>query len=220
MKFLIFFIGLLLGTAAYGQTPDNHLKGKTINVIGDSYVRNHRRPYEETWHYLVAERNGMTYRNYGRNGNCIAFDRTKEGFGESMLSRYKEMNDTADYVLVIAGHNDAGMINNSADSLEIFRVSLHQFCEGLIEKYPTAKIAFVTPWHVDRDGFKEITEAIVEICGKYSIPVFNAAKESGIYVGSDEFRKIYFQGSNDTAHLNALGHERFYPRGLAFIMGL
>lgn len=220
MKFVLFVVSLLLGALAYGQAPDNHLKGKIINVIGDSYVRNHVRPFEESWHYLVAERNGMTYRNYGRNGNCVAFDRTKEGFGESMLSRYKEMNDTADYVLVIAGHNDAGMINNSADSLEIFKSCLHQLCEGLIEKYPTAKIAFVTPWHVNRPGFPEVTDAIIEICGEYSIPVLDASRESGIYVNNDEFRKIYFQGPKDTAHLNARGHERFYPRGLAFIMGL
>lgn len=220
MKLFLFFISMLLGVSAYAQTPDNHLKGKIINVIGDSYVRNHRRPYQEAWHSLVAERNGMTYRNYGRNGNCIAFDRTKEGFGESMLERYKEMNDTADYVLVIAGHNDADKIKNNPDSLEIFKTALHQLCEGLIGKFPTAKIAFVTPWHVNRPGFPQVTDAIVEICGEYSIPVFNAAKESGIYVGSDEFRKIYFQGPNDTAHLNAIGHERFYPRGLAFILGL
>lgn len=220
MKQILFLLSILIGTAACAQTPDNHLKGKIINVIGDSYVRNHKRPYQEAWHSLVAERNGMTYRNYGRNGNCIAFDRTKEGFGESMLTRYKEMNDTADYVIVIAGHNDADKIKDSSDSLKMFKTALHQLCEELIEKYPTAKIAFVTPWHVGRPGFPQVTEAIVEICGEYSIPVFNAAKESGIHVGNEAFRKIYFQRPDDTAHLNALGHERFYPRGLSFILGL
>lgn len=220
MKSFLFIISVLLGVSAFAQSPENHLKGKIINVIGDSYVRNHRRPYQEAWHSLVAERNGMVYRNYGRNGGCIAFDRSEEGFGESMLERYKQMNDTADYVLVIAGHNDAGKVNNNTDSLEMFKTALHQLCEGLIEKYPTAKIAFVTPWHVNRPGFVQVTDAIVEICGEYSIPVLNAAKESGIYVGNDAFRKIYFQGPNDTAHLNALGHERFYPKGLAFIRDL
>ena len=51
------------------------LYGKTINVIGDSYVKNHRRPYEESWHCLVAEKYKMKYRNYGRNGRCLVFDR-------------------------------------------------------------------------------------------------------------------------------------------------
>lgn len=211
---------MLLGVSSFAQTPENHLNGKIINVIGDSYVRNHKRPYQEAWHSLVAERNGMTYRNYGRNGGCIAFDRTDEGFGKSIIERYKEMNDTADYVIVIAGHNDAGKIKNNADSLGMFKAAMRQLCEGLIEKYPKAKIAFVTPWHVNRDGFVQVTDAIIEICGEYSIPVLNAAKESGIHVGNDAFRKVYFQGPNDTAHLNALGHERFYPKGLAFIRDL
>ena len=79
-KFLMFFILLLLDSnllLAGGVTPPGRnqqkqkvvknkkeqvdggivqapLYGKTINVIGDSYVKNHRRPYEEAWHYLVA----------------------------------------------------------------------------------------------------------------------------------------------------------------------
>lgn len=49
------------------------LYGKAINVIGDSYMKNHRCPYEETWHYLVAEKYKMNYRNYSRNGRCLVF---------------------------------------------------------------------------------------------------------------------------------------------------
>ena len=52
---------------------------KIINVIGDSYVRNHKRPVEETWHYKMAQRLGFAYNNYGRNGGCVAFDRTHDG---------------------------------------------------------------------------------------------------------------------------------------------
>lgn len=98
---------LLVIAAVTATAQEDTFKGKTIVVIGDSYVRNHRRPMKETWHARVAERLGMNYRNYGRNGNSIAFDRSKQGFGRSMLERYQEMTDTADFVLVIAGHNDA-----------------------------------------------------------------------------------------------------------------
>lgn len=219
MKFLILIIAAILSMDAMAQTP-NHLQGKSINVIGDSYVRNHRRPYTEAWHSLVAERNGMTYRNYGRNGGCIVFDREDEGFGKSMLERYKEMNDTADYVLVIAGHNDADKIKQSADSLQMFREGLGEFCQALIAKYPTAKIAFVTPWKVPRPGFDETIQVITDVCAQYSIPCFNAAAESGVRVYDPAFRAAYFQDPNDTAHLNAQGHEWFYPRALQFIMGL
>ncbi len=60
---------------------DDDFSGKTMCVFGDSYVANHLRPYTEAWHSKVAERMGMKYINFGRNGSSIAFDRSKEGFG-------------------------------------------------------------------------------------------------------------------------------------------
>ena len=196
------------------------LYGKTINVIGDSYVKNHRRPYEEAWHYLVAEKYKMNYRNYGRNGRCLVFDRRAENWGEPMLEYYKEMNDSADYVLVIGGHNDADYIGRGKGTILQFEVGLDSLCRGLIAKYPTAKLAFVTPWRVPRAGFNEVIATMVKVCGKYSIPVFNAAERSGIYVWDEAFRKIYFQGPNDTAHLNAKGHQLFFRKGETFLLGL
>ena len=49
------------------------LSGKTIAFLGDSYVQNHRRSPRESWHCRFAEKHGMHYLNYGRNGNCIVF---------------------------------------------------------------------------------------------------------------------------------------------------
>lgn len=201
-------------------TTPSSLTGKVINVIGDSYVRNHRRPYEESWHYKAAILLGMKYNNYGRNGSCIAFDRSREGFGKSMLQRYVEMKDTADYVLVIAGHNDAEKIKNNADSLRMFRDSLNAFCKELINKYPRAKIAFVTPWNVPRPGFREVIATILEVCGEHSIPVLNAATSSGIHVRDEQFRRLYFQAPHDTAHLNAAGHDLLVGWGMHFLLSL
>ena len=53
---------------------------------------------------------------------------------------------------------------------------------------------------------------MIEVCGNYSIPIFDSARKGGIYANNDHFRKIYFQNSKnntDTAHLNEKGHERF-----------
>lgn len=196
------------------------LQGKIIHVFGDSYVRNHRKPFEEAWHYKVAARLGMVYNNYGRNGSCIAFDRTGDGFGPSMLIRYREMDPKADYVLVIAGHNDACKIGLSVDSLVMFRDSLDLFCSLLQEKYPTAKIGFVTPWDVPRDGFAQVNGVIRRVCAEHHIPVLDAARTSGIAVGDPEFRKKYFQSPKDTAHLNAAGHDLLLDWGEAFIRSL
>ena len=100
------------------------LYGKTINVIGDSYVKNHKRPFTEAWHYLVAEKYHMIYRNYGRNGRCLVCNREAEKWGKPLLDFYKDMNDTADYVLVIGGHNDADYIARGKGTLEKFAPGL------------------------------------------------------------------------------------------------
>ncbi len=210
---------------AYAQNEDRQvvsspLYGKSINVIGDSYVKNHRCPYEEAWHFLVADKYKMNYRNYGRNGRCLVFDRRAENWGEPMLEYYKEMNDTTDYVLVVGGHNDADYIGRGKGTIRQFEAGLDSLCRGLIAKYPTAKLAFVTPWRVPRPGFDEVISTIVKVCGHYSIPVFNAAERSGVYVWDAAFRKIYFQGPDDTAHLNAEGHRLFFRKGETFLLGL
>lgn len=222
MRNVLLFWMCLLATPFFGQeelVKHTPLYGKTMNIIGDSYVKNHRRPVEESWHAKVAEKYAMTYNNYGRNGNCIAFDRTDEGWGTAMYKRYVEMTDSADYVLVVAGHNDAEHIGRLG-SLDDFKERLAMLCEGLIAKYPSAKIAFYTPWGVPRPNFSEVGSAMEEVCGRYSIPVYNAQKRSGIYVWDPAFRELYFQGANDTAHLNAAGHDLFLNKAEAFLLGL
>lgn len=212
--------GLPLHAQSEKTTAVDPLRGKIINVIGDSYVRNHRRPYQETWHYKVALRHGMTYRNYGRNGSAVAFDRSNRGFGPALCVRYKEMNDTADYVLVIAGHNDAAFVGHSRDTLRIFSQRLQALCAGLRAKYPTAKIGWVTPWGVDRPGFRQVIKTIKKVCPRYGIRVLDASRTSGIRPNDPAFRKRYFQSADDTAHLNADGHNLLVDWGDRFLKGL
>lgn len=124
--------------------PDvDPLKGKKIGFIGDSYVRNHREPVENAWHYKFAKKHQMEYFNYGRNGNCIALDLKQWGTG--MYQRYKDMRDDLDYVVVIAGHNDASHGRIDSIGIDTFKERLVILCEGLIEKYPNAQLFFFTP---------------------------------------------------------------------------
>jgi len=213
---LLFAILMLMGGITYmcnGQ--------QVINVLGDSYVRNHRRPYEETWHYKCAMELGMRYNNYGRNGGCVAFDRTKEGFGPSLLVRYKDMERDADVVLVIAGHNDAVKIGDDKELLSQFADSVGLLIDLVRTHCPNAIIGWVTPWYVDRPGFKPVVGVIKKVCKKKGVPVMdNYKKRSVIKVRDAEFRKRYFQGENDTAHLNAKGHDLFCPAGRMFFKKL
>ena len=213
----ILLISLFLMQSCHNShTPE----GKTICVIGDSYVRNHRRPIEETWHYKVADRLDMNYHNFGRNGACIAFNRDKEGFGPSLLERYRQIPDSTDYILIIAGHNDAYKIAERPELFELLCQRLDSLCMGLRTYYPQARIGFVTPWDVPRPGFKEVNTLIHEVCSKYEIPVYDAARHSGIHVADTAFRKQYFQGLKDQAHLNDAGHNLLVDKGEAFIRSL
>ncbi len=206
----------IVGKIEYAHTG---LEGKTLCVLGDSYVRNHRRPYDETWHAKVAERLKMNYVNFGRNGSSIAFDRTKDGFGPAMTKRYLEMPDSADVILVIAGHNDADYLRKHSEvSLDDFTGGLDSLCSGLREKYRGKPIGFVTPWGVDRQWFSEVIAQIKKTCGKYDIPVFDAATMSGIDVNDPGFRAKYFQKDTDTAHLNNDGHDLMVDKGETFLL--
>ena len=138
-KKLLFIIFCLSALTGFAQTANTHpqaddLKGKRIGVIGDSYVKNHKEPVENTWHYAFAQKHGMEYFNYGRNGNSIAYSSPR--WGEAMYIRYKKMADNLDYVIVIGGHNDAFKLD-SIGGIDNFKAKLEILCKGLVEKYPT-----------------------------------------------------------------------------------
>lgn len=208
------------GAISFEPVKEDPLAGKTINIIGDSYVQNHRQSYENAWHYKVAAKHGMTYNNYGRNGGAIAFDRTNRNFGKALYVRYADMVDDADYVLVVAGHNDAYFVTQSADSLAAFLEHLEDFYVGLRQKYPNAKIAVVSPWNVAYEGFPVVMRAIREACERHGYPFLNAATTSGIEVENEAFRKQYFQAVRDHAHLNPQGHDLLIEWGEQFLIGL
>lgn len=223
MKLIVnFFFALMVAVCGFGANAqcvsDSLLTGKSLWVIGDSYVRNHRCPQEETWHAKAAAKLGMEYHNLGRNGNCIAFDRTKEGFGEQMTVRYRQISPDADYILIIAGHNDADKIKDDA-MWKQFTDSLDYLCTAIKERCPKARIGIVTPWAVDRPMFAEVIGELKAAGGRHGIPVLDMAYTAGIRVNDDEFRAKYFQnrGVRDTAHLTDAGHNLVLPYGLAFI---
>lgn len=202
------------------EVRSSPLYEKNIIVFGDSYVQNAANPIEDTWHYKLAVKYNMEYHNWGRNGTCVAYEWETEKFGRPLYERYTELPDSADYVIVIGGHNDAVLMHRYGEGTEFFQSKLEILCAGLRQKFPDAKICFVTPWNVPQPMYRETTQAIEKICEEYGIPVFNSAIHSGIDVRFRGFRGIYFQGPDDMAHLNAKGHDLFLPHIEPFILGL
>lgn len=186
-------------------------------VIGDSYVKNHHCPVSETWHAKAADALGMDYMNLGINGNCVGYDRTNEGYGRPIISRIGEIPDSASVILIIAGHNDAGIMAEREDySLRQFSDSLDVMLKRLSARCPDAAIGFVTPWKVDRPCFQETIYEIKRVCRNNGIPVLDVST-GVIRVNDPEFRRVYFQGENDTAHLNDKGHDLLVDTGVRFV---
>ena len=195
------------------------LFGKKIIVFGDSYVQNADRPVTETWHCRLAARYNMEYHNWGWNGNCLAY-MWGEPYGPPLFERYTDLPDGADYVVVIAGHNDAVLLDRYGDDISFFRDRLILLCEGLQAKYPEAKIVFVTPWGAPLPMFRETIGTILEVCGERGIPVFDASAHSGLDPGRRLHRLLFYQSRHDMAHLSARGHRRMLRRIEPFLLAL
>lgn len=217
----ITIVGNGMSFSLMARSTSYNLTGKTICVFGDSYVKNHHCDVAETWHAKAADILGMEYINMGINGNSILYDRTDEGYGAAMTDRYRELPDSIDCLLIIAGHNDAGLIKGHTD-LSRFKNALVFLIQKLKDRYPHAKMGYVTPWHVDRQNFNEVITTIQNVCSDMGIPVFDAETSGGIKVNDTMFREKYFQnrGKNDTAHLNDDGHNLIVDEGVRFIQSL
>lgn len=208
---------------------------KKIAFLGDSYVQNHRRPATEAWHCLLAQKYQMHYLNFGRNGNRMVFAHPKQG--TVMMKRFTEIPEDVDYIVIIAGHNDANAISRlngkdavsdeseetkakREDMISTFKKGCHDFVAELKAKYPKAKIAFVTPWAVDSPYFPLVIDTVKAETVAQGVPCYDAATLSGINPNDPEFRQKYFQGPKDTAHLNAEGHKMMLQKIEPFFQAL
>lgn len=195
------------------------LKGKTMNIIGDSYVANNGQPIEQTWHYKIANKNKMTYRNYGINGNCLV---ASGGTGDTVYTRYDQMDNNADYILVVGGKNDYNQQMPIAD----FSTQIASLIKRVVQKYQGKNVCFFTPWPdqgpatVNPIALHEYANAIEEQCGLLGVPCFNSSKYSGMATYNAQFRHKYFQSDNDVSHLNNAGQDLFVNKAQTFLESL
>lgn len=206
-------------TDIIASTNTNHLSGKKLVAIGDSMVQGHSIAKDKGWVAMIANRNDMSYVNYGINGRYM----TNKTYGTyaGVVDSYQDMDDDADYILVFAGTNDAAAQvtmgdDNSTDPSE-FKGALNIICDGLLTKYPTKHIMFITPYYRN-NTYPAYIEAIETICAKYSIPVFNNAKEGGICWSNTAQTEALTLG--DSYHLNLAGMEYASHKYEAFMKRL
>lgn len=210
----------------YNDYDKSHpLYGKTINVLSDSMGTTDYAVHN--WWQRICARYGCTVNNYALNGTTIAYNAERDPkFGDNFATRYVNMTDDADAVIVMGGTNDyqtpRGAWNDAVNTT--FYGALNILCSGLLDKYAGKPIIFMTMPQGKTEyannildpltALKNLTdtgtmstqiraEAMKRKCAQYSIPIVDIYNESGIN-GADTNQIYYY----DNLHPSLIGQER------------
>ena len=172
--------------------------GKKYIALGDSITKGENSL--DSYNAMVGDRYTDVAReefgfksvvNYGIGGSRIT---SHSNSNDGMIDRYNAMDD-ADLICVFGGTNDFG---NNVPLGEIddgdathFKYALNELCKGLLNKYHSKTIYFITPIHRNdskKDNvangaghiLKDYVDAIKEICSEWGIPVLDLYSTYGI----------------------------------------
>lgn len=185
----------------------NDLYGMTWNALGDSLTQ----PIGSHINYqqYISGKYGIIPNNYGVGGSTIA-----KG-SNPMFERYSNMND-ADIITVWGGTNDYGaqitIGDNDSTDTSTYKGALNVMIDGLINKYPSKRIGFITPMR-RADRFKSVplemyVNAMIEICAKWCVPCLDLYHNGNLNPTIDIIANTYFRvvgGVSDKLHLNEKG---------------
>lgn len=204
------------GGGSTGETLISPFKNKIANFLGDSQTEKNGHK-TKIYHDWVKEILGLSkVNNYGISGNTITKKNTSDN--TAMCIRYANMDNNADLICVMGGVNDRWFncqLGNFGDTSPMtFYGAMEVLCDGLLTKYPGKTIIFITPTEQNNNNCNnanttgytatDFANAMKRVCGKYSIPVFDANTCSGIYPLNQANANVY---TTDKLHLNNKGHE-------------
>lgn len=213
------------------------LTGKKVIFLGDSITEGVGASCKEAFYTsLLHKRMGLSsVGNYGISGTRIARQQKVDPAHLSwdtnaFTERFEQMGD-ADVVVVFGGtndwgHGDAPFGADEDRTMDTFCGALHYLMRGLIEKYPTALICFVTPLHRAGDTLpnasnqlplKAYVDKIKETAEQYSLPVLDLFASAGIVPDIQIQKEIYCP---DGLHPNDRGNERIAERLQGFLESL
>ena len=205
------------------------LENIKANFLGDSITEGHGTSgKDKVYHALIAKKFGMKEaRNYGIGGTRFALQSKPSAnpiWDRSFSERMNEMDDDAELIVLFGGTNDFGHgdapLGSFTDRAPItFYGACHYIMEGLIKKYPDAKIVVMTPLHrcnednpkgdghkaYDVAPLKTYVNIIKEVAEYYSLPVLDLWAVSGIQPKVDIIKSKYCP---DGLHPNDAGHEK------------
>lgn len=204
------------------------LNGKKAVFLGDSITEGVGVSAPEHIYFaLLKEEIGLREAlNYGIGGTRLA---AQPDDGDSSFAvRYQEMDGDAELVVVFGGTNDFGhgtapIGSPSEHTPDTFCGALNVLFTGLIEKYPEAVIAVMTPVHRgDEDTvnaatglpLSEYVARIREAAARYSLPVLDLYAGGGIAPMIPANRERYCP---DGLHPSDAGHRLIARKLCAFL---
>ncbi len=217
------------------------IKGLKINFLGDSITEGSGTSgVDKTYWSLIKSKYGAAeVRGYGIGGTRFARQKKPSQYPRHDLdfcSRYAEMENDADLVVVFGGTNDfghgdapLGQMSDRTDTT--FYGACHTLFEGLINKYPASTVVVMTPLHrcnednLRGDGYKACDVAplstyvkiIKEVAAYYSLPLLDLWSVSSIQPKVEVIKQKFCP---DGLHPNDAGHELIASRLVGFIKTL
>ena len=175
--------------------------------------------------------------NYGISGTRISRQKTPSAepkFDYCFLDRVETMEADADVVVVFGGTNDFGHGDSPLGKFEdrdeySFYGALHSLINRIVNRYPKATVVFMTPLHrttedflineigLKRNSLKTYVDAMIEVCGYYSVPVLDLFRVSGLQPDIEIIKKTYMP---DGLHPSDKGAEIIANRLFGFLSSL
>ena len=207
------------------------LQGKIIDFLGDSFtegsgVGDLGNRYDNRLKHILGL---AETHNYGIGGTRIAHQKKPSEMPRHDLcfcGRAYDLNPAADVIVVYGGvndylHGDADFGKMSDKTPETFCGAVEFLMNLLKEKYPAAKLVFLTPAHLCHKGSSDAypfprayekkdakplaayVNVIEEKANAHGIPVLNLMKRLPVDPNREEDRERY---TADGLHLNDEGH--------------
>lgn len=209
----------------------NAFKTKTIGVIGDSITAGVGTTENSKRFVNLLGNDFASAINYGISSTLIA---DSNSYSNSFVSRYQNMSNALDYVVVFGGvndyyHNSPMGTDDSVDTYT-FKGALNVMIQGMLTKYVGKDIIFMTPcnsYYLNHstdtansagNTMQDYVDAIKERCAYHGVAVLDLFEMSGMDVAHNTDQKAYW--SSDGVHLSDAGNQRVYERLIGFLRTL
>lgn len=204
--------------------------GKKWVAVGDSLTEVNSRT---TMHYhdYIAQNTGISVVNLGMSGTGYMKD-----YSATAKAFYKRMDTVptdADVVTIFGGGNDTGKGYTLGDITDSGTTTIcgciNATIDALYQQITTVQLGIITPtpWvgQTPEDANNElasVSEAIVEICKRRSIPCLDLYHCSNLRPNDATFRAAAYSKDSgfDGVHPDETGHAIIAPRFEAFLDGL